>query len=152
MQIIQCLHQQVSGVYTQANMLKYFIVVPTTTSQIRQHYICGPSSILQNIPKPNVTYIGEDFDRHSFSSVKDCVRHFLSFGNGVLILNDSDISNGKRLNMCLHYKVREFRMNCALYHPKCQTFAKSIPFKIGIIHIWLVHIHCFLMILIQLSV
>ena len=83
------------------------LVLPSSYSDIRNTYLRGKHSMLQNISSVPVHTIGCGKNLHSYVSVHDCVKHFLSFGGfGIVELDDrneieiSSIFNSQRCHEC----------------------------------------------------
>jgi len=58
---------------TTSNVKMFF---PTTDAAIRNRYVIGKKSIVNNLPRPKI----EMFNNHSYVSVRQCIAHFLASG------------------------------------------------------------------------
>ena len=56
------------------NQLRIFF--PTNDADIRNRYVIGKRSIVNNLPRPNI----EMFNDHSYTSIRQCIAHFLASG------------------------------------------------------------------------
>ena len=59
---------------TKTNQLKIYF--PTNDADIRNRYVIGEKSIVSNLPRPNI----EMFNDHSYTSLRECIAHFLASG------------------------------------------------------------------------
>ena len=50
--------------------------VPTTDADMRKYYLDGRRSITNNLPRPNIYFIGN----HSYVSIRECIAHFFALG------------------------------------------------------------------------
>jgi hypothetical protein len=60
--------------------------LPTTYNDIRTWYVRGPTSIANNLPHPNVTWVND----HSYASVKQCIAHHLANGLSIMDICDNE--------------------------------------------------------------
>ena len=63
--------------------------IPTSGARIRSKYIEGKHALLQNLPRPLVTF----FDGHAYVSVKDCVSDLLAHGVPISCITDANEVN-----------------------------------------------------------
>ena len=66
-------------------------VLPSSYSDLRNTYLRGKSSMIENIPSVPVQTMGSGKNLHSYVSIADCVKHFLMFGGfGIVELDDNN--------------------------------------------------------------
>ena len=63
--------------------------IPVTLPSLRTTYLDGKHSFLQHVPLPIIDVVDSDSGSYSYTTLLECLTHFLAFGHGVRDINSA---------------------------------------------------------------